>query len=135
MRWSFTPGAMPRMSAMNDRKPARSHFAIGRRALGQVADAALGLQRLCFDVEAADADAALGGGQEAGDHLHRRRLAGAVGTQEAEDFAGADGETHLVDGQQIPVSLRQILDFYHFLMAREWLAGKPGRDRWMVVAT
>ena len=39
----------------------------------------------------------LGRGQEAGQHLHGRRLAATVGAQEAEDLAALDREIHRVD--------------------------------------
>ena len=38
--------------------------------------------------------------QGAGDHPHRRRLAGAVGTEEREDLAAFDLEVDLVDGEE-----------------------------------
>jgi hypothetical protein len=40
---------------------------------------------------------AIAGGQEAGQHLHRRRLAAAVRAEKAEDLAASDGEADAVD--------------------------------------
>ena len=41
---------------------------------------------------------ALGGGEEPGQHLHRGRLSAAVGAEETEDLAAADGEVDAVHG-------------------------------------
>ena len=79
-------------------KAGRGHVGIGRRALGQIADVLLGLDRLVDHVEAADLGAAAGRRQVAGDDLHGRRLAGAVGPEEAQDLAALDGKAHAVDG-------------------------------------
>ena len=73
------------------------HIAVGRRALGQVAEAPLDLERLAADVEAADRGAAGGRWQIAGDHPHRRRLPGAVGPQKAQHLAAGKREAHPFD--------------------------------------
>ena len=60
---------------------------------------------------------ALGGRQEPGQHLHRRRLAAAVGAEEAEDFARRDAEVDMIDGDEIAEPPRQSLglDRRHFV--------------------
>ena len=50
------------------------------------------------DVVAGDPGGAGGGGEEGGQHQHRRRLAGAVGAEEAVDLALGDLEVDAVDG-------------------------------------
>ena len=45
---------------------------------------------------------ALGGGQQAGQHLHRRGLAAAVGAEEAEDLAALDREAHAFTAVKVP---------------------------------
>ncbi len=39
--------------------------------------------------------------QQPGEHLQRRRLAGTVRSEEADDLAGLDREAHLADGDDI----------------------------------
>ena len=50
----------------------------------------------------------LAGRQQAGQHLHGRGLAAAVGAEEAEDLAALDAEAHVVDGDEIAEAHRQI---------------------------
>ena len=57
----------------------RRHVGIERRAFGHIANAALGGDRDCSDVLAADQRSARRGRDEAGDDAHRRGLARAVG--------------------------------------------------------
>ena len=45
------------------------------------------------DIDAVEGDATGGGWDEADDHVKRRGLAGAVGAEEADDFAGAEVNT------------------------------------------
>ena len=47
-------------------------------------------------------------GKQAGQHLHRRRLAAAVRAEKAEDLAALDGEAHAIDGGEIAESAGQI---------------------------
>ena len=74
------------------------HVVVERRILGHIADALADSERLLAHVHAIDEDGAFGRGQVAGDDLHRRRLAGAVGAEEAEDFALLHLERNGVDG-------------------------------------
>ena len=50
---------------------------------------------------------------EADDHAHRRRLAGAVGPEEAGDATGPDLEAQVIDGQRVAVALAQMRDIDH----------------------
>ena len=60
--------------------------------LGEVADAAQHADRVAHRVEAEDAHRAGGGAQQAEQMLEERRLAGAVGADEAVDLARAGVE-------------------------------------------
>src|SRR5262249_54123727 len=92
---------------------ANAHVGIEWRRLGQVARPALGLERLFEDVEPRDEGLAFGGRHVAGQNPHGRRLAGAVGAEEAEDFAPLDAEADVVDRGDAPVTLREALDLNH----------------------
>src|SRR4029453_17875539 len=76
-------------------------------AVGQVADAALDLERLARRVEPDDSGLALGHLGQAEQHEDRRRLAGAVLAEKAEDLAGLDLEVEAIDRAAVAVMLRQ----------------------------
>ena len=84
------------------------------------------VQRRLELVVAAPVGANRAGGRriEPHDHAHGRRLAGAVGAEEAGDDARLHGEREVVDGQLLPVALAQVLDLDHVL-----IIGVPGRTR------
>ncbi len=92
---------------------ARRHFAVARRAFGQIAEYALGRERLVHHIVAADAGAAGSRREEAGDHFHRRRFAGAVRAEEAEHLPGFHLEGDAVDGGEVAVALGQLPGFDH----------------------
>jgi hypothetical protein len=71
---------------------------VERRLLQRGADRRPHPRPLLDDVEAADPRGAGGGREEGGQHQHRRRLAGAVGAEEAVDLALGDLEVDPVDG-------------------------------------
>src|SRR6185295_16096800 len=96
----------------------RRHLGIARRALRQIADAAFGSHGLRFDVVPANEHAARRGGQEAGDDAHRRGLARAVRTQEAEHLAGLDPEAQVVYGAEPPILFGEALDIDHLEIRR-----------------
>jgi hypothetical protein len=60
--------------------------------------------------DAADRHRARRGRIEAEDQAHRRRLARAVGPEEAGDVAGPDLERQPVDGQRRAIALRQAIE-------------------------
>src|ERR1051325_3139777 len=95
------------------------HIGIGRRPLGQVAGPALGRQRLGFDVVAADERRAGGRREKAGDHLHRRRFAGAVGPEKAQHLAFGNRERHAVDRRQRAEFFDEMADLQHTLRSAE----------------
>ena len=71
---------------------------IGGTALGHVADAAADLGGVARQVDARDPGVARRRADERREHAQRRRLAGAVGAEEAEDLAGADLEVDAAHG-------------------------------------
>jgi len=56
------------------------------------------------EVDAADADETAARGNDTGEAAERAGLAGAVGTDKAEDLAGLDGERQITDGGEIAVA-------------------------------
>ena len=89
------------------------HVGIERRGFRQVAGPALGFDRLLEHVEPGDHGLAIGRRHVAGQNPHRRRLAGAVRAQEAEDFAALDAKADVVDGGDPAVLLGEVLDLNH----------------------
>ena len=70
---------------------------VERGLLQRGADGGPHLGALLDDVEAGHARSARGGGQERRQHVHRRRLAGAVRPEEAVDLTGLDAKVDPVD--------------------------------------
>ena len=58
----------------------------------------------------------LGRRHVAGQDAHRRRLAGAVRAEEAEDLAALDAEADIVDGRDAAVALGEVLNLNHELL-------------------
>ena len=79
--------------------------------VGQVADAALDLERLAHRVEAQHVDRAAAGLGEPEHHQDGRRLARAVGPEQAEDLAAADAEVDRIDRAGRSVELQQAAGF------------------------
>src|SRR5205809_6287978 len=63
----------------------RGERVVEYRLLGDIADASFGLERLLDHVESRDRRASAVGEEQSGENFHRRRLARAVGAEEAED--------------------------------------------------
>ena len=61
---------------------------------------------------------------DAGQHLEQRRLAGAIGTDDADDAAGRQLEAQIVDEELVAEGLGQPLDLDHHLAET-----RPRRDR------
>ena len=89
------------------------HVRIGGRALGKIADVPFGGDRLRRNVVAADDRGAGGRREKSGDHLHRRRLAGAVRAEKAEHFALRHRERHIVDRHQRAEIFDEMSDLQH----------------------
>src|SRR5581483_397772 len=94
-------------------KAADGHLSIGGRAFRQVAEARLRSQRIRLDVMATDAGTASTRGDEPGQHPHRRRLAGAIRTEEAEHLSRSNLEGHIVYGHERVVTLTEVFGLDH----------------------
>ena len=90
---------------MNCRNSPGGHFAVGRRAFRQVAEPALGFERLEVDAKAADLGISGAGRHEACQHAHGGGLAGTVRPEETQHFAGLHAEGDVIDGPERPVVL------------------------------
>ena len=90
-----------------------AHVGVERRRLRQIAGAAFGLDRLVEDVEPGDDGVAFRGRHVAGQDPHRRRLAGAVRSEEAEDLPALDAKAHVVHRGHPAVAFREVLDLNH----------------------
>src|SRR6185437_113568 len=62
------------------------------------------------DVEAGDLGRPVARLGQRAEHVDRRRLAGAVGAEEAEDLAGLDLEVHAFDGFEIAEAFAEVFD-------------------------
>ena len=80
------------------------------QSVGQHAQRLLGDRRVGPDVGAVDPHDAGVGAEQAGDHRERRRLAGAVGADEAEERAGAHLELDGVDRHGVAEGLAEVDD-------------------------
>ena len=78
---------------------------VERGLLKRGADRLAHVCALADDVVAGHARRARGGRQQRGEHQHGRRLAGAVGAEEAVDLAGLDLEVDAVDGADAALEL------------------------------
>ncbi len=74
---------------------------VKRKSLGHVTHATPRIDIPGIDLLAEQPGMAFAGLQQPGEHLHRCRLAAAIGTQEAEYFAAPDAEVHVIHSQKI----------------------------------
>ena len=88
------------------------------------------------DVAAFEQDAAGARHEPAGDHVEERRLAGAIGADEAGDAAAVDFEAHIIDGDEPAETHRHAIEGDHLLcVPRPWgaragpVASSDGRVR------
>ena len=86
---------------------AASHPAVEARILVQVANVARQLAARPADPHAGHRARACGRGGEAGEEAQGRRLARAVGSEEAEDAAARDGQGQVIEGDYAAVALGQ----------------------------
>ena len=96
-----------------DEEAVRRHLAVTRRAFRQIAQHALGGDRVVHDIVPAHAGATGCRREEPGDHLHGGGFAGAVRAEEAEHAAWFEFETDAIDGGQLAVALGQLPGFDH----------------------
>src|SRR5262249_23957673 len=90
-----------------------AHFGIQRHALRQVADVAAHFHRLRHDVVVGDPGDAARRRQVAGEDAQSRRLAGAIGTQKADDLAPGDLKADVINGQNGAEILGDVLNLDH----------------------
>ena len=90
------------LRAPSARRRARRPATCSRRACG------VSMSR-GIDRRPNSARRALGRRQQAGQHLHRRRLAAAVRAEEAEDLAALDAKADVVDGGEVAEAAGQVL--------------------------
>src|SRR6185369_16639417 len=91
------PGAESKVSTVEDEDLTRREREVEIGALRDDADQALDLGLLLPDIEVADPGLAGCGSHASSQHADRSGLAGAVGTEESEDFAGTHFERHSVE--------------------------------------
>ena len=78
---------------------------VEREKIGEVADVALGFFGLELNVNSLHRDASGGGNLEAANHFQRGGFSGAVGADQAEEFAVGDVEVEAVGGDEFPALL------------------------------
>ena len=93
-----------------DELVAHAHLRVQPALLRHVAEAPAHLE---VDRRAAEQHLAAIGGQDAEDDAHRRRLARAVGADEAEHLALAHGERDAVEGDDVSVAAREVPQLEH----------------------
>ena len=79
----------------------RRELVVEQRLVGDPGDHPLRRHRVGERVHAENLDAAGVGLQQADDHPQRRRLAGAVGAEQAVEFPRADGQVETADGRPV----------------------------------
>ena len=89
------------------------HVQVEGGLLGEVADLLFGVQGIPQHVDARHADPPRRGGEVAREDVHGGGLTRAVGAQEADDLALADGEADVVHGAVGAVVFDQMLDLNH----------------------
>src|SRR5690606_9154153 len=82
---------------------------IKRELLSHVAEAVTCFRRVAAQIEAGDLSFALGGLQQAAEHLECGGFAGAVGTEQTEDLAARYLESNVVGGREITETLGQAM--------------------------
>ncbi len=92
---------------------ARAHALVQAARIRQRAEPAAHGDRVGGGVDAVDEHLAAIGLHQCVQTAQRRRLAGAVGSEQAGDFAVARAERHAVDGDDLAERLVQIAYFYH----------------------
>ncbi len=90
-----------------------SHVHIKRSIFRKITDFSAHLKGMLLDIQIPDLNLPLVRLKITSDHLHRCRLAGAVGTQKTNNFAQTDLERNLIDGDCFAESFCEIFDSYH----------------------
>ena len=90
---------------------AHREFGVKRERLRHVAHAAAGVDIARIHLLTEQPRASVAGGQQTGQHLHRRGLAAAIGAEESKDLAPPDLELHVVHRDEIAEAHRQVFRF------------------------
>jgi len=107
---------------------ARRHVVVEADRVGQVADAALDLERLADRVEAQHRDRAAARLGETEHHQDRRRLARPIGAEQAEYLAAPDVEIDGVDRSGRTIELQQSAGFDDIVAHRSRAGPNAGRS-------
>ena len=95
-----------------------------RKRLRHITNARAGVHVGCIYRSAEQQRLSFGGWQKPGQHLHRRRVAAAIGADEAEYLTPLDIEIDVVNGGEVAKPAGQVpCNDYDFVMSFE-----PGRD-------
>jgi len=97
-------------------KTAHGHLTVARGAFGQVAERGFGGEGITLDVVSADARLPRGRGDEAREHAHGGGLAGAVGAEKPEHFAGSYLEAHVFHCREHAVVFGEVFGLDHALL-------------------
>ena len=102
--------AQPVVARLEDEDVANREVAIEVELLRREPDESSGLAPLALVVVAEDPNRSGALAREADDRVDRRRLAGAVAAEKAEEIAVLDVQRDVVDGDELTVTLAEVLD-------------------------
>ena len=110
---------------------AGREVAVEHDVLGDESDVLLGLERVLVDVDALDEAGPGRRRDEVQEEVDRRRLAGAVGPEQAVDLARPDLQVEVVEGQHaVLVSLGQVVGFQDGIrVGHRFLLGRSSAHR------
>src|SRR5690606_10420503 len=106
-----------RLSHEAQKAPWR-HLTIERRAFRQVAHPLLRATPILRDVDIENFGGTVVGLQIPGDHPHRGRLAGPVGSQEADDLPDVERKANAIHGDAAAKSFAQTIDLQQHM---DWI--------------
>ena len=109
---------------------ADRQLAIERELLGDVADALPGRGAGMVQIDSGHAQRAAAGREQSAQHPKGRRLAGAVGPEQSEDFAALHFEADVIDGREGAKTPNQIVHLHDgCCRGRDTRAGAKRRSR------
>src|SRR5215218_1574240 len=130
----------PEVARVHEQVLADAQVAVEVVVLGHDAEARLDLAAMARDVQPEHRQAALAHARQPVDHLHRRRLAGAVRAEEAEALAALHVEVDAVDRDDAAVGLAQAARVdgravgAHVAAAGAGAGGRGDHTRWAASA-
>ena len=87
------------------------HILVDAESIGHIADQAANLIALFVNIIAVNAGCARGRPQEKGEYFQGGRFAGAVAADEAENIAPGHLKVQAIEGDQLPVGMREVKRF------------------------